>query len=176
VAAAALLLYSAVPGSLRRVEAGATRTGRSLADVAAAVSVRTCVTDEREVTRETLARQIMGWAIVNAYGRFFAECGFAGEVEAVNAAWKAGDRAGAVKGSSGTRSMGSARWARPMSEASASPPSRAGVTPVVVPSCRSDRERASPCCTPSLRSRELGVRSEAPPEASDLAVRLAQSR
>ena len=48
--------------------------------------------------REALAREITGYAIVNAYARFFAECGFAEEAHAVNAAWKAGDRAGAVKG------------------------------------------------------------------------------
>lgn len=33
----------------------------------------------------------------DSYGRFFAECGFAKEVEAVSAAWKTGDRDGAVK-------------------------------------------------------------------------------
>ena len=117
--------HFAVPASLRHVEVGATRAGRSLAVVDAAVCVRTCVTDEREVALETLAWEITGCAIVNAYGRFFAECGFAEEVEAVNAAWKTGDRGGVVTGSSGARSMGSARWARPMSAASASPPSRA---------------------------------------------------
>ena len=47
--------------------------------------------------RETLARDITGYAIVSVYARFFEECGFAEEVEAVNRAWKAGDRAGAVK-------------------------------------------------------------------------------
>ena len=87
---------AAVPASLRHVEAGARRAGRRLADLDVAVYVRTCVTDAREPAREALAREITGYAIVNAYARFFADSGFGEEVEAVNAAWKAGDRAGAV--------------------------------------------------------------------------------
>jgi probable F420-dependent oxidoreductase len=125
---------AAVPASLRHVEAGARRAGRSLADVDAAVYVRTCVTDEREPAREALAREITGYAIANAYRRFFAECGFAAEVEAVNAAWKAGDRTGAVKGISarvldGLGAVGPAGACREQLDAFA----RAGATPVVVP-------------------------------------------
>src|SRR5512132_2807945 len=66
---------SAVPASMSHVEAGAKRAGRSAADVDIAVYVRTCVTDDREPVLETLARDITGYAIVDAYGRFFAECG-----------------------------------------------------------------------------------------------------
>jgi probable F420-dependent oxidoreductase len=125
---------SAVPASLRHVEAGAKRAGRRLADLDVAVYVRTCVTDEREAVREALARDITGYAIVNAYARFFEECGFAEEVEAVNAAWKAGDRAGAVKGISarvldGLGAVGSADACRAQLGAFA----RTGVTPVVLP-------------------------------------------
>jgi probable F420-dependent oxidoreductase len=125
---------AAVPASLRHVEAGAKRAGRSLADVEVAVYVRTCVTDEREHAREVLARDITGYAIVNAYARFFAECGFAEEVEAVNTAWKAGDRTGAVKGIServldGLGAVGSADFCRAHLDAFA----RTGVTPVVLP-------------------------------------------
>ena len=125
---------AAVPASLRHVEAGAKRAGRGLADVEVAVYVRTCVTDEREPVREVLARDITGYAIVNAYARFFAECGFAEEVEAVNTAWKAGDRTGAVKGIServldGLGAVGSADFCREQLGAFA----RTGVTPVVLP-------------------------------------------
>ena len=125
---------SAVPASLGHVEAGAKRAGRSLADIDIAVYVRTSVTDEREPVRETLARDITGYAIVDAYGRFFAECGFAEEVEAVTTAWKAGDRAGAVKGISdrvldGLGAVGSASFCRERLAAFA----QAGATPVVVP-------------------------------------------
>ena len=88
----------AMPASIGHVEAGAKRAGRTLADVDVAVYVRTCVTDDRVPAREALARDITGYAIVGVYARFFAECGFAEEVRAVDTAWKAGDRAGAVKG------------------------------------------------------------------------------
>ena len=125
---------SAVLASLRHVEAGAKRAGRSLADVDVAVYVRTCVTDEGEEARAALARDVTGYAIVGAYGRFFAECGFAKEVEAVNAAWKSGDRAGAVKGISsrvldGLGAVGPADFCRERLGAFAAE----GVTPVVVP-------------------------------------------
>ena len=125
---------SAVPASLRHVEAGAARAGRSLADVDVAVYVRTCVTDEREAVREALARDITGYATVSVYARFFAECGFAEEMATVNAAWKSGDRAGAVKGITsrvldGLGAVGPADVCRERLGAFAAE----GVTPVVVP-------------------------------------------
>ncbi|MGH7383807.1 MAG: LLM class F420-dependent oxidoreductase [Candidatus Rokuibacteriota bacterium] len=125
---------AAVPASMRHVEAGAKRAGRSLADVDVAVYVRTCVTDEREPVREALARDITGYAIVSVYARFFQECGFAEEVETVNRAWKAGDRAGAVKAIServldGLGAVGSAEFCRGRLAAFAA----TGATPVVLP-------------------------------------------
>jgi probable F420-dependent oxidoreductase len=125
---------SAVAASLRHIEAGAKRAGRSLADIDVSVFVRTCVTGEGEEARATLAREITGYAIVSVYARFFAECGFAEEVEAVNAAWKSGDRAGAVKGIServldGLGAVGPADVCRERLGAFAA----TGVTPVVVP-------------------------------------------
>ena len=128
---------SAVPVSVRHVEAGAKRAGRSLSDIDVAVYVRTCVTDEAASVREALARDITGYAIVGVYAKFFAECGFAEEVLAVNKAWKAGDRAGAVKGIServldGLGAVGSAQACREQINAFA----RTGATPVVVPFAR----------------------------------------
>ena len=125
---------AAVPASLYHVEAGARRSGRRLADVDVAVQVRTCVTDEPEPAREALARDITGYAIVTAYARFFAACGFAEEVEAVNTAWKAGDRAGAVRAISarvldGLGAVGAADVCREQLGAFAP----TGVTPVVFP-------------------------------------------
>jgi probable F420-dependent oxidoreductase len=125
---------AAVPASLGHVEAGARRAGRSLSDVDVAVYVRTCVTDERGPVREALAREITGYAIVNAYARFFAECGFAEEVEAVNTAWQAGDRPGAVHAIServldGLGAVGPIDACRAQIAAFA----RAGATPVVLP-------------------------------------------
>jgi probable F420-dependent oxidoreductase len=124
----------AVGASLAHVETGAKRAGRRLADVDVAVYVRTCVADEPAPARETLARDITGYAIVNAYARFFEECGYAPEVAAVNRAWKAGDRAGAVKGIServldGLGAVGPADHCREQIAAFARP----GVTPVVLP-------------------------------------------
>ena len=125
---------SAVPVSLRHVEAGAKRAGRSLADVDVAVYVRTCVTGDREDARAALARDITGYATVSVYARFFAECGFAEEMETVNAAWKPGDRAGAVKGITsrvldGLGAVGPAGFCHERLGAFAA----TGVTPVVVP-------------------------------------------
>jgi probable F420-dependent oxidoreductase len=136
---------SAVAMSLRHVEAGARRAGRSLADIDVAIYVRTCVTDERSLVREALAREITGYAIVKAYARFFAECGYAEEVDAVNAAWKAGDRAGAVKAISerlldGLGAVGSVAECHEQIAAFA----RTGVTPVVFPFAQpGPTERAS---------------------------------
>jgi probable F420-dependent oxidoreductase len=125
---------SAVGASLAHVEAGARRAGRRPADVDVAVYVRTCVTDERGTVREALARDITGYAIVSVYARFFEECGYGPEVAAVNAAWKAGDRAAAVKGIServldGLGAVGPADHCREQLAAFA----RTGVTPVVLP-------------------------------------------
>jgi probable F420-dependent oxidoreductase len=125
---------SAVATSLGHVEAGAKRAGRRLADLDVAVYVRTCVTDERGPVRESLARDITGYAIVSVYARFFQECGYAPEVAAVNAAWKAGDRAAAVKGIServldGLGAVGPADHCREQIAAFA----RTGATPVVLP-------------------------------------------
>jgi alkanesulfonate monooxygenase SsuD/methylene tetrahydromethanopterin reductase-like flavin-dependent oxidoreductase (luciferase family) len=85
-----------VERSLPHLEQGARRAGRSLADFEIAAFVRTCVTDDAEAARRWLARDITGYAIVDAYARFFSASGYAEEVEAINRAWKAGDRAGAV--------------------------------------------------------------------------------
>jgi probable F420-dependent oxidoreductase len=125
---------AAVATSLGHVEAGARRAGRSLADIDVAIYVRTCVTDQPSAVREALAREITGYAIVNAYARFFSECGFAEEAHAVNAAWKAGDRAGAVSAVSGRLldglgAVGSAAECHEQIAAFA----RTGVTPVVFP-------------------------------------------
>ena len=87
----------AVPASLKRVEAGARRAGRTLDGFEIASFIRTCVTDDRTAAREALAREITGYAIVDAYASFFRSAGFADEVDGVTAAWRAGDRAGAVK-------------------------------------------------------------------------------
>ncbi|HEV8643150.1 MAG TPA: LLM class flavin-dependent oxidoreductase [Methylomirabilota bacterium] len=96
-----VLLNWLAPDTVRRslphVEKGARGAGRSLANFEIAAFIRTCVTDAPEAARQWLARDITGYAIVDAYAAFFRASGYAEEVEAVHRAWKAGDRAGAVK-------------------------------------------------------------------------------
>jgi probable F420-dependent oxidoreductase len=87
----------AVPASIERLQAGARRAGRSLANFEIASFIRTCVTDEPGPARETLAREITGYTTVDVYASFFTTAGYGEETEGVNAAWKAGDRAGAVR-------------------------------------------------------------------------------
>jgi probable F420-dependent oxidoreductase len=87
----------AVPASIRHLEAGAKRAGRSLDDFEIAGFIRTTVTDEPEPARAQLARDITGYAIVDVYASFFRSVGYADEMTKINAAWKSGDRAGAVR-------------------------------------------------------------------------------
>jgi alkanesulfonate monooxygenase SsuD/methylene tetrahydromethanopterin reductase-like flavin-dependent oxidoreductase (luciferase family) len=86
-----------VPISIEHLEVGAKKAGRTLADFEIASFIRTCVTDDRAAARESLARDITGYATVDAYASFFRNAGFGEEVDLVNAAWRAGDRSGAVK-------------------------------------------------------------------------------
>ena len=86
-----------VPSSIKHLEAGAKKAGRTLTDFEIASFIRTCVTDDPAAAREALARDITGYTTVDAYASFFRNAGFAEEVDAVNAAWRAGDRSGAVK-------------------------------------------------------------------------------
>lgn len=87
---------SNVPHAIAELTAGAARAGRTLDGFEIAAFVRTCVTDEPAPARQTLARDITGYTTVDAYAAYFRASGFADEVDAVQAAWKAGDRAGAV--------------------------------------------------------------------------------
>jgi probable F420-dependent oxidoreductase len=87
----------AVPASIKHLEAGARRAGRTLDGFEIASFVRTCVTDDAAAARETLARDVTGYATVDVYQAFFRTAGYADEVDAVSATWAAGDRAGAVK-------------------------------------------------------------------------------
>ncbi len=124
-----------VPAALEHLRKGAQRAGRSLEGFEIAGYIRTCVTDTPEAARAHLARDITGYAIVDAYAAYFRRSGFNAEVEALNAAWRAGDRAGAVKHLSrraldGLGVVGDERFCRTRMEQYAS----AGLTmPVIVP-------------------------------------------
>jgi probable F420-dependent oxidoreductase len=135
----------AVPASIAHLHAGAGRAGRTLDGFEIAAFVRTCVTDDAAAARETLARDITGYATVDVYAAFFRTAGYLDEVAAVGAAWSAGDRAGAVKrisprmldglGVVGVEAFGRARIAEF---------ARAGITqPVIVPFAPAGADRAS---------------------------------
>ena len=85
-----------VPRAVAELEKGAKRAGRTLDGFEIAAFIRTCVTDAPEPARQTLARDITGYTTVDAYAAYFRASGFADDIDASQAAWKAGDRAGAV--------------------------------------------------------------------------------
>ena len=87
----------AVPASIEHLKTGARTAGRTLEGFEIASFVRTCVTDDAAAARETLARDITGYATVDVYAAFFRTAGYPDEVAQVGAAWSAGDRSGAVK-------------------------------------------------------------------------------
>ena len=124
-----------VPESIRHLEIGAQRAGRTLEGFEISAYIRTCVTDDPEGARQWLARDITGYATVDSYARFFRASGFAEEMDALQAAWTAGDRGGAVKQITprvlaGLGVIGAADACRARIEAFR----RAGLTmPVVVP-------------------------------------------
>jgi alkanesulfonate monooxygenase SsuD/methylene tetrahydromethanopterin reductase-like flavin-dependent oxidoreductase (luciferase family) len=68
-----------------------------LVDLDIACLVRVCVTNDVSAARQWLRRELTGYAIVEAYQRYFRQIGFRDETEAVHATWRAGDRAGAVE-------------------------------------------------------------------------------
>jgi probable F420-dependent oxidoreductase len=85
-----------VPHAVAQLEAGARRAGRTLDGFEIAAFIRTCVTDAPAPARQALARDVTGYTTVDAYAAYFRASGFADEIDAAQAAWKAGDRAGAV--------------------------------------------------------------------------------
>jgi probable F420-dependent oxidoreductase len=129
------LAPASVPDALAHLRVGAARAGRTLEGFEVAGYIRTCVTDAPAPARAHLARDITGYAVVDAYATFFRQCGFESEVAALRAAWGAGDRAGAVKQLSdrlldGLGVVGDEAFCRDRIEEFA----RAGLTqPVVVP-------------------------------------------
>jgi probable F420-dependent oxidoreductase len=125
----------AVPACLGHLEAGARKAGRSLAGFEIAAFVRTHVTDEPTPVRAALARDITGYATADVYASVFRAIGYAAEIDALSAAWRGGDRAGAVRQVSarmldGLGVVGPEAFCRERVAAFA----RAGLTmPVVVP-------------------------------------------
>ena len=86
-----------VAHAIAQVETGAKRAGRTLDGFEIGAFIRTCVTDAAEPARQTLARDVTGYTTVDAYAAYFRASGFADEIDAAQAAWKTGDRTGAVE-------------------------------------------------------------------------------
>jgi probable F420-dependent oxidoreductase len=85
-----------VPWALGHLQTGVSKAGRTLADLDIACLVRVCITDEVSAARQWLRRELTGYAIVEAYRRYFQRIGFRAEADAVNAKWRVGDRIGAM--------------------------------------------------------------------------------
>ena len=140
-------------GAARR--GGRQAGGPGLSDVDVAVYVRTCVTDEPAPVRETLARDITGYAIVSVYARFFEECGFAPGGRGGEPRLEGGRSRGRGEGDLRARARGARRGGprRRLPRADRAP-SRA---PAPRRWCCRSRRRAPPraprCCGPSARSR-----------------------
>ena len=135
----------AVPASIAHLEAGARRAGRTLDGFEIAGFIRTTVTDDRDAVRAGLARDITGYAIVDVYANFVRGVGYADEMTAITAKWKAGDRPGAVREVSarvldGLGMIGDERFCRERLKAYAD----AGLTlPVILPFVPEGADRAA---------------------------------
>src|SRR3989475_559485 len=83
----------AVPRMLAHVRAGAARAGRDPAALEVVARFQTVVTDDAAAARDVI-RQMMGpYFAPSVYNRFMAWCGFPEEARAIDAAWRAKDRA-----------------------------------------------------------------------------------
>src|SRR5216117_3280360 len=83
----------AVPRMLAHVRTGAVRAGRDAAELEVVARFQTVVTDDVPRARDAI-RQMMGpYFATSVYNRFVAWCGFAEEARALDAAWRARDRA-----------------------------------------------------------------------------------
>lgn len=86
---------SAVPWCVEQVRAGEAAAGRDPGSVRILAYVHVGVCDP-DAAREPARKDLFSYAVVPAYARAFARAGFADEVDAVQAAHAAGDRAGAL--------------------------------------------------------------------------------
>src|SRR3989475_7768391 len=81
------------PRMLAHVRKGAERAGRDGAELEVVARFQTLVTDDVPRARAVI-RQMMGpYFATSVYNRFVAWCGFAEEARAIDAAWRAKDRA-----------------------------------------------------------------------------------
>ena len=83
----------AVPRMLAHVRKGAERAGRDGAELEVVARFQTLVTDDVPRAREAIRHMMGPYFATSVYNRFVAWCGFAKEARAIDAAWRAKDRA-----------------------------------------------------------------------------------
>jgi probable F420-dependent oxidoreductase len=83
----------AVPRMLAHVRAGAERAGRDPATLEIVSRFQVVVTDDVAAARSSLRHMMGPYFATSVYNRFVAWCGFPEEARAIDAAWRAKDRA-----------------------------------------------------------------------------------
>src|SRR5437773_1392774 len=83
----------AVPRMLAHVRKGAERAGRDGAELEVVARFQTLVTDDVPRARAVIRHMMGPYFATSVYNRFVAWCGFAKEARAIDAAWRAKDRA-----------------------------------------------------------------------------------
>ena len=83
----------AVPRMLAHVRRGAERAGRDPAALEVVSRFQTVVTDDAAAARANLRHMMGPYFATSVYNRFVAWCGFAEEARAIDAGWRAKDRA-----------------------------------------------------------------------------------
>jgi alkanesulfonate monooxygenase SsuD/methylene tetrahydromethanopterin reductase-like flavin-dependent oxidoreductase (luciferase family) len=92
-----LMGYLAIPERFaevaRAAREAASSAGRPADAVTPSLLIPTFVSDDLGAARQTARQFLAGYLALPVYARMFRDCGFAGEVEAVRAAFARGDRA-----------------------------------------------------------------------------------
>jgi alkanesulfonate monooxygenase SsuD/methylene tetrahydromethanopterin reductase-like flavin-dependent oxidoreductase (luciferase family) len=83
----------AVPRMLAHVRAGAERAGRDASALEIVSRFQTVVTDDVAAARNAIKHMMGPYFATSVYNRFVAWCGFEEEARAIDAAWRAKDRA-----------------------------------------------------------------------------------
>jgi len=83
----------AVPRMLAHVRRGAERAGRDASALEVVARFQTVVTDDVAGARSALRHMMGPYFATSVYNRFVAWCGFAEEARAIDAGWRAKDRA-----------------------------------------------------------------------------------
>ena len=86
----------AVPRMLAHVRAGAERAGRDASTLEVVARFQTVVTGDVPAARAAIRHMMGPYFATTVYNRFVAWCGFPEEARAIDAAWKAKDRAANV--------------------------------------------------------------------------------